>query len=106
MVLSDPYGSTVPGPGQAVPFTASLRPPPDAPPPTGTVVFTLSGPGATTPATVCRVAVADEQAVCPVTFPTGGVAYYVAAYFDPGTGPGGATTYVPSQAAERVVVSS
>ncbi len=104
VTVVDPDGGAVPAAG-TVAFTATLHPPAGAPAPVGTVVFTVSGPSTSAPTTACRVAVASDHATCPVTLSAAGT-YEVAAYFEPGTGVGGAATYVPSQGSEQVTVST
>lgn len=104
MAVSDPDGASVPGPGQPVPFTAVLHPPAGDPDPVGSVVFTLARQGSGQQSTVCTADVTADRATCSVAFPTGGATYDVAAYFEPGSGVGGAQTYVPSQAALQVTV--
>lgn len=96
-------GSTVPGVGQPATFTATLSPPAGEPPPTGSMVFTISQPGGGSQARACTATVAASHASCSVTFPAAG-SWFVDAYYDPGTGTGGSSTYVPSQGSTTVTV--
>lgn len=101
VTVSDPDGPQVPADGSPVVFTATLTPPPGLPDPTGSVTFTVAEPGSGAQRTACTVAVHQASATCAVSFPTPG-RYDVAAFYVPGTGSGGRSTYVPSQGAIAV----
>jgi hypothetical protein len=101
VTVSDADGSQVPAGGSPVVFTATLAPPPGLPGPTGSVTFTVAERGSGTQRTACTVAVRQASATCAAGFPTAG-RYDVAAFYVPGTGSGGRSTYVPSQGAIAV----
>lgn len=105
VTVSDPDGSQVPAGGTPVVFTATLTPPSGLPSPTGSMIFTVYQASSGGQQTACTVAVHSASATCPVSFPTAG-RYEVAAFYVPGSGSGGRSTYVPSQGAVAVTAGS
>ena len=69
------------------------------------MTFTVSRRGTGSQSTVCTVTLRSLQATCSIAFPAAGV-YDVAAFYVPGSGVGGAGSYVPSQGSVTVTVVS